>query len=79
MCHKSKVIFERFRHPCVRINHSNEIIARDFGNILSFKAKYKIEDAIFDLKKAFEKKLLPDSLHNEKYFNIKRMQSIKLI
>ena len=60
-------------------NRSYHISSEKIGNILGFKAKYKIEDAVFDLKKAFEKKLLPDSLHNEKYFNIKRMQSIKLI
>jgi hypothetical protein len=31
-----------------------------------------------DLKKAFEEGLLPDSLQNERYFNIKRMQNIEL-
>ena len=30
------------------------------------------------LKKAFEEKKLPDSLENSKYFNIKKMQEIKL-
>ena len=60
-------------------NRSYHISSEKIGNILGFKAKYKIEDAVSELKKAFEKKLLPDSLHDEKYFNIKRMQSIKLI
>jgi len=31
-----------------------------------------------DLKKAFEGGKLPNSLQDEKYFNIKRMQSINL-
>ena len=37
-----------------------------------------IEDAVIDLKNAFEKKLLPDSLENERYFNIKRMNNLGL-
>jgi len=60
-------------------NRSYHISSEKIKNVLGFKAKYKIEDAVFDLKKAFEKKLLLDSLNDEKYFNIKRMQSIKLI
>ena len=31
-----------------------------------------------DLKKAFENQLLPNSLNDEKYFNIKRMKSVQL-
>ena len=45
---------------------------------LGFESQYTIKDSVNDLKDAFEKGLLPDSLTNEKYFNIKRMQSIKL-
>ena len=37
-----------------------------------------IKEIIEDLKDAFDKKLLINSLENEKYFNIKRMQSINL-
>ena len=38
----------------------------------------KIKNAVNDLRIAFEKDLLPNSLTDEKYFNIRRMQSIKL-
>ena len=37
-----------------------------------------IREAVEDLKNAFDKGLLPDSLENEMYFNIKRMQSLNL-
>ena len=43
--------------------------------VLGFKTEKTIEDAVKDLKVAFEK-ALPDS-NNEKYFNIKRMNNIK--
>jgi len=59
-------------------NRSYHISSEKIENVLGFKAKYKIEDAVLNLKDAFEKKLLPNSLTDEKYFNIKRMQSIKL-
>ncbi len=59
-------------------NRSYHISSEKIENVLGFKAKYKIEDAVLDLKEAFEKKLFPNSLTDEKYFNIKRMQSINL-
>ena len=42
------------------------------------KSKFTVENAVQDLKKAFQENLLPNSLNDEKYFNIKRMRSIKL-
>ena len=39
---------------------------------------HSIEEAASDLKKAFEEGLLPNSLEDEKYFNIKVMNSIDL-
>ena len=47
-------------------------------NELGFIAKYSIEDAVKDMKNAFDKNLLPNSLDDEMYFNIKRMNSINL-
>ena len=43
-----------------------------------FKAKFTVQDAVQDIKNALEKGLLPDSLSKENYFNIKKMQQIKL-
>ena len=46
--------------------------------ILNFEPVNTISDAVNDLKQAFKKGLLPNSLTDEKYFNIKRMNSIDL-
>ena len=45
---------------------------------LGLETNKTIYDAVKDLKSAFEKGLLPNSLTDEKYFNIKRMQSVNL-
>jgi nucleoside-diphosphate-sugar epimerase len=45
---------------------------------LGFATKHTIKQASIDLVQAFEKGLLPDSLEDERYFNIKKMQSIYL-
>ena len=45
---------------------------------LNFENKFSIDDAIIDLKDAFNKKLFADPLNNKLYFNIKMMQSINL-
>jgi len=59
-------------------NRSYHISSKKIKNILGFEAKFTILDAVNDLKSAFEKRLLLNSLTDEKYFNIKRMNSIKL-
>ncbi|MBL6962977.1 MAG: SDR family oxidoreductase [Bacteroidetes bacterium] len=46
---------------------------------LGFEPKHTIEDAVKDLKIAFEKGLIPDSLSDDRYFNVKRMQNIDLM
>ncbi len=59
-------------------NRSYHISSNKIIEMLNFKFKYSINDAIKDLKLAFEKKLLPNSLDDSKYFNIKRMNEINL-
>ena len=59
-------------------NRSYHISSEKIEQKLGFKTEKTIEDAISDLKEAFEKKLLTDTLSNEKYFNIKRMKSVNL-
>ncbi len=59
-------------------NRSYHISSKKIQKILNFNSKFTIEDAVKDLQNAFEKNLLPNSLTDEKYFNIKRMKSIKL-
>jgi len=59
-------------------NRSYHISSKKIKNILGFEAVKTISDAVKDLKSAFEKGFLPNSLTDEKYFNIKRMNSIKI-
>jgi len=59
-------------------NRSYHISSKKIKKILNFDTKFTITNAVIDLKKAFEDKLLPNSLSDEKYFNIKRMKSIQL-
>ena len=60
-------------------NRSYHISSNKIFDELGFKPEFTVEDAVMDLKDAFENNLLPNSLDDEKYFNIKRMNSIKLI
>ena len=59
-------------------NRSYHVSSEKIKKTLNFTPKHTIKDAIKDLKKALEEKKLPDSLENSKYFNIKKMQEIKL-
>ena len=53
---------------------SSEKIKNDIG----FVANHTIEDAVKDLKDAFDRGDIPDSLTGEKYYNVKLMQNIHL-
>ena len=59
-------------------NRSYHISSKKIKKILDFDSEFTIKNAVTDLRIAFEKDLLPNSLTDEKYFNIRRMQSIKL-
>ena len=59
-------------------NRSYHISSKKIKKILGFDSVNTISDAINDLKLAFKKGLLPNSLTDEKYFNIKMMQSLNL-
>lgn len=49
---------------------SSERLKRDLG----FSARHSVADAVKDLKAAFEKGLIPNSMQDPTYFNIKMMQ-----
>ena len=53
---------------------SSEKIKMDLG----FESSFSINDAIAELREAFEMGKLMNSLTDEKYFNIKRMQNLEL-
>ena len=60
--------------PTIFITENSDKIKK----ILGFDSEFTIKNAVNDLRIAFKKNLLPNSLTDEKYFNIRRMQSIKL-
>lgn len=53
---------------------SSELIKKEIG----FEPKHSIEDAVRDLKNAFEAGKIPNSFEDERYFNVKLMQNINL-
>ena len=59
-------------------NRSYHISSKKIKKILNFDSVNTISDAINDIKLAFKRGLLPDSLTDKKYFNIKVMQSLNL-
>ena len=59
-------------------NRSYHISSKKIQRELCFEAKHTIRDAVEDLCQAFEKNLLPNSLDDEMYFNIKRMNNLEL-
>ena len=59
-------------------NRSYHVSSKKIADRLGFTASHTIKDAVSDIKNAFEKGLLPNSLDDEMYYNIKRMQSINL-
>ena len=59
-------------------NRSYHVSSKKIAEVLGFKASHTIREAVVDLREAFEKGLLPNSLEDDRYFNIKRMQSLNL-
>ena len=59
-------------------NRSYHISSQKIKDELGFETTHTIREAAQDLCAAFEKGLLPNSLENEMYFNIKRMQNLSL-
>ena len=59
-------------------NRSYHVSSEKIKDILGFETKYTVKDAVYDLKSAFEKKLLTNTFNNEFFYNIKRMNSINL-
>jgi nucleoside-diphosphate-sugar epimerase len=53
---------------------SSELMKRELG----FIPTHTVEDAVRDLKAAFDSGLIPDSMNGSLYFNIRRMQELDL-
>ena len=60
-------------------NRSYHVSSEKIKQILSFKTKYTVKDAVLDLKNEFEKKSLTNTFEDEFFFNIKRMNNINLV
>lgn len=60
-------------------NRSYHVSSKKIQEVLGFNTTRTVKSAVKDLKNAFESGLLPNSLDDEKYFNIKRMQAIQLV
>ena len=59
-------------------NRSYHVSSEKIKKELGFTPKHSVEDAIRDLKTAFESGKVPNSLTDIKYFNVKLMQNIHL-
>ena len=59
-------------------NRSYHISSDKIKKELGLEPNHSIEDAVKDLKKAFEDGLIPNSFSDIKYFNVKLMQAINL-
>ena len=59
-------------------NRSYHVSSKKIKEELGFEAKHTIEEAILDLKTAFESGKVPDSMDDIRYYNIKTMQALKL-
>ena len=59
-------------------NRSYHVSSQKIKDVLNFETKLTVRDAVKDLKKAFENKILTDTFENEMFFNIKRMNNLKL-
>ncbi|MBN1543048.1 NAD-dependent epimerase/dehydratase [candidate division KSB1 bacterium] len=59
-------------------NRSYRVSSAKIRDELGFVARHSIQEAVKDLKKAFEQGLVPDPLHNPRYFNIKTFQNLEL-
>ena len=59
-------------------NRSYHISSGKIKREIGFVPNHSITDAIQDLKNAFDGNLIPNSLTDDRYFNVKQMQKIKL-
>lgn len=55
---------------------SYQVSSEKIKRVLGFVPKRKVEDAVRDLCNAFKAGLLPDSLTDDRYYNVKKMRTI---
>jgi nucleoside-diphosphate-sugar epimerase len=57
---------------------SYHVSAKKLKEELGFRPKRSVQDAISDLKKAFDQGLIPDAMRDIRYYNIKTMQHLRM-
>ncbi len=57
---------------------SYHVCSERIAETIGWRPSLGIQDAVKDLVEAFEKGLLPDSMEDSRYYNIKRMQEVSL-
>jgi len=62
----------------IKDNRSYHISSQKIKDRLDFLPRYTIKNAIEDLIEAFAQGKVPDALTNDRYYNIRRMQALKL-
>ena len=73
---ENKIEIEKISSDDIRSYH---ISSKKAFEVLGYKAKKPLTDAIKDLTKALKDNKLTNPLENEMYYNIKRMKNINLI
>lgn len=75
-----KIVENRFPGPDIEIvktksddNRSYHINSDKIQKVLGFKPKLSVEDAVEELCSAFRENKLPNSLEDDRYFNVKRL------
>lgn len=59
-------------------NRSYHINSDKIRQVLGFKAKRTIEDAVRDLCRAFREGRLPDSIDDDRYYNVRTMKTLNI-
>lgn len=67
----------------IRVTPTNDlrsyhVCSKRIKEVLGYEAMRTLEDAVRELKEAFESGMIPDPLEDIRYYNIKTMQSLKL-
>ena len=60
-------------------NRSYHVSCEKIKSMLGFIPKFTVRDAVSDLKLSFESGLLPNSMKDKKYFNIKTMNFLNIV
>jgi nucleoside-diphosphate-sugar epimerase len=67
----------------IKVTPSNDlrsyhVSSKKIMQTLGFRAKHTIEEAVLDIKKAFEEGKMPNSFEDIRFYNIKTMQACSL-